>query len=129
MKKPSTIKSKKLNPTRFGLDVWISLGVHGVLLVILGLWVVVTIQNTPVLSVVAATVESNEVLMETPAESISQLDSTSTDSTSITTPDTSELKIGRSVCDFSRENRPRDHGSLGGQFDFTADFQVGCTGQ
>jgi hypothetical protein len=93
MKKPSTIKSKKLNPTRFGLDVWISLGVHGVLLVILGLWVVVTIQNTPVLSVVAATVESNEVLMETPAESISQLDSTSTDSTSITTPDTSELKI------------------------------------
>jgi pyruvate/2-oxoglutarate dehydrogenase complex dihydrolipoamide acyltransferase (E2) component len=37
MKKPSTIKSKKLNPTRFGLDVWISLGVHGVLLVILGL--------------------------------------------------------------------------------------------
>jgi len=78
---------------KFGLDVWISLGVHGVLLLILGLWVVVTIQHTPVLSVVAATVESNDVLMETPAESISQLDSTSTDSTSITTPDTSDIKI------------------------------------
>ncbi|MFM7516737.1 MAG: vWA domain-containing protein [Pirellula sp.] len=88
--KPSTGKRKR---TKFGLDVWISLGVHGVLLVILGLWVVVTIQHTPVLSVVAATVETNDVLMETPAESISQLDSTSTDSTSITTPDTSELKI------------------------------------
>jgi len=45
------------------------------------------------LSVVAATVESNDVLMETPAESISQLESTSTDSTSITTPDTSDIKI------------------------------------
>jgi hypothetical protein len=79
--------------TKFGLDVWVSLAVHGVLLVILGLWVVVTIQNTPVLSVVAATVESNDVLMEIPAESVSQLDSTSTDSSSIETPETSDIKI------------------------------------
>ena len=86
-------RSKKRRLTKFGLDVWVSIAVHGVLLVILGLWVVVTIQNTPVLSVVAATVESNDVLMETPAESISQLESTSTDSTSITTPDTSDIKI------------------------------------
>jgi len=93
--KPSTGKPStgKRHRNKFGLDVWISLGVHGVLLLILGLWVVVTIQHTPVLSVVAATVESNDVLMETPAESISQLESTSTDSTSITTPDTSDIKI------------------------------------
>lgn len=83
----------KTKLTKFGLDVWVSLAVHGVLLVILGLWVVVTIQNTPVLSVVAATVESNDVLMEIPAESVSQLDSTSTDSSSIETPETSDIKI------------------------------------
>ena len=75
------------------MDVWISLGVHGVLLLILGVWVVVTVKNTPTLSVVAATVESNDVLMETPMESISPLESTSIDSASIASPDTSEIQI------------------------------------
>jgi hypothetical protein len=91
--RPSKSSIAKPKLTRFGLDVWISLGVHGVLLVILGVWVVVTVKNTPTLSVVAATVESNDVLMETPMESISPLESTSIDSASIASPDTSEIQI------------------------------------
>ena len=91
--RPSKSSIAKPKLTRFGLDVWISLGVHGVLLVILGVWVVVTVKNTPTLSVVAATVESNDVLMETPMESVSPLESTSIDSASIASPDTSEIQI------------------------------------
>lgn len=102
-KGPASVRASKSRPskssiakpklTKFGLDVWISLGVHGVLLVILGVWVVVAVKNTPTLSVVAATVESNDVLMETPMESISPLESTSIDSASIASPDTSEIQI------------------------------------
>ncbi len=91
--RPSKSSIAKPKLTKFGLDVWISLGVHGVLLLILGLWVVITVKNTPTLSVVAATVESNDVLMETPMESISPLESTSIDSASIASPDTSEIQI------------------------------------
>ena len=91
--RPSKSSIAKPKLTKFGLDVWISLGVHGVLLVILGVWVVVTVKNTPTLSVVAATVESNDVLMETPMESVSPLESTSIDSASIASPDTSEIQI------------------------------------
>lgn len=93
---PSIVKkTRPIQPksAKYGLDVWISLGLHGVLILVLGVWVVVTVQATPVLSVVAATVESNEVLMETPMESISELESTSMETSEITTPETSQLEI------------------------------------
>ena len=88
---PHGLRKRKLS--KYRLDLWISLAVHGLMLGILAVCVVVTVHNTPVLSVVASTVESNEVLMETPMESISELDSTLVDTANLTSPDTSQIKI------------------------------------
>ena len=90
---PTPLGLRKRKLAKYRLDLWISLAVHGLMLGILALCVVVTVRNTPVLSVVASTVESNEVLMETPMESISELDSTSVDTANLTSPDTSQIKI------------------------------------
>jgi hypothetical protein len=90
---PTPLGLRKRKLAKYRLDLWISLAVHGVMLGILAVCVVVTVHNTPVLSVVASTVESNEVLMETPMESISELDSTSVDTANLSSPDTSQIKI------------------------------------
>jgi hypothetical protein len=90
---PTPLGLRKRKLAKYRLDLWISLAVHGLMLGILAVCVVVTVHNTPVLSVVASTVESNEVLMETPMESISELDSTSVDTANLTSPDTSQIKI------------------------------------
>jgi hypothetical protein len=92
-KSPAHLSTRKPGVSKYRMDVWISLVVHGFLLVILGAWVVVTVQNTPTLSVVAATVESNEVLIETPMESISELDTTAMETSDISSPDTSEIQV------------------------------------
>ena len=60
---------------------------------ILGLCVVVQVQRTEILSIVAGTVESEDVLIETPMESISELEATSTESPAIATPETSSMAI------------------------------------
>jgi len=91
--RPTPLGLRKRKLAKYRLDLWISLAVHGLMLGILAVCVVVTVHNTPVLSVVASTVESNEVLMETPMESISELDSTSVDTANLTSPDTSQIKI------------------------------------
>ena len=85
------LRKRKL--ANYRMDLWISLAVHGVILGVLAVCVVVTVNQTPVLSVVASTVESNEVLMETPMESMSELDSTSMDTAELTLPDTSQIQI------------------------------------
>ena len=90
---PTPVGLRKRKLAKYRLDLWISLAVHGLMLGILAVCVVVTVHNTPVLSVVASTVESNEVLMETPMESISELDSTSVDTANLSSPDTSQIKI------------------------------------
>jgi hypothetical protein len=51
-----------------------SVVVHGVLLLVLGVWFIAVVDPTPVLSVVAGTVETQEVLMETPMEADSELE-------------------------------------------------------
>lgn len=69
------------------------MAIHGVLLVVLGVWVVVSVKETHALSVVAATVESDEVLIETPMESIAEIDPVENESTSIESIDTSEIAL------------------------------------
>ncbi len=59
---------------RIPLDVMASVVVHGVLLLVLGVWFIAVVDPTPVLSVVAGTVETQEVLMETPMEADSELE-------------------------------------------------------
>ena len=89
----SILGIKKPRRSKHGAEVFISLGVHLALLMILGLWVVVQVQSIPILSIVAGTVESEDVLIETPMESISELQTTPTDSPTITTPETSSTAI------------------------------------
>ena len=84
------LKSKRSKP---GAEVFVSLGIHVALLMILGLCVVVQVQRTEILSIVAGTVESEDVLIETPMESISELEATSTESPAISTPETSSMAI------------------------------------
>jgi hypothetical protein len=90
---PSELGVLKPRRTKRGAEVWISLGIHVALLMILGFWVVVQVQRTEILSIVAGTVESEDVLIETPMESISELEATSTDSPAISTPETSSMAI------------------------------------
>lgn len=59
---------------RLPLDVMASVIVHGVLLLVLGAWFIAVVDPTPVLSVVAGTVETQEVLIETPMEADSELE-------------------------------------------------------
>jgi hypothetical protein len=90
---PSDLVGFKPRRTKRGAEVFVSLGIHVALLMILGFWVVVQVQRTEILSIVAGTVESEDVLIETPMESISELEATSTDSPAISTPETSSMAI------------------------------------
>jgi hypothetical protein len=90
---PSDLGGLKPRRSKRGAEVWISLGIHVALLMILGLWVVVQVQRTEILSIVAGTVESEDVLIETPMESISELEATSTESPAIAIPETSSMAI------------------------------------
>jgi hypothetical protein len=90
---PSDLGGLKPRRSKRGAEVWISLGIHVALLMILGFWVVVQVQRTEILSIVAGTVESEDVLIETPMESISELEATSTESPAIATPETSSMAI------------------------------------
>jgi hypothetical protein len=89
----SDLGGLKPRRSKRGAEVWISLGIHVALLMILGLCVVVQVQRTEILSIVAGTVESEDVLIETPMESISELEATSTESPAIATPETSSMAI------------------------------------
>jgi len=90
---PSDLVGFKPRRTKRGAEVFVSLGIHVALLMILGFWVVVQVQRTEILSIVAGTVESEDVLIETPMESISELEATSTESPAIATPETSSMAI------------------------------------
>ena len=90
---PSELGGLKSRRSKRGAEVFVSLGIHVALLMILGLCVVVQVQQTEILSIVAGTVESEDVLIETPMESISELEATSTESPAISTPETSSMAI------------------------------------
>lgn len=66
-------------------DIWISILVHGCLLVCFSFWVIAVARPHTILSISASNIESDEVLLETPLESPTNLDAM--DSTSIPTPE------------------------------------------
>ena len=75
------------------IDFLASVGVHGIFLVILGAWYITVVIPTPTLSVVAGTVETEDVLIETPMESLSELETSAEEVTSIPTPQVSDVAM------------------------------------
>ncbi len=75
------------------IDFLASVGVHGIFLVILGAWYITVVMPTPTLSVVAGTVETEDVLIETPMESLSELETSAEEVTSIPTPQVSDVAM------------------------------------
>ncbi|MBM3965593.1 MAG: hypothetical protein FJ308_11100 [Planctomycetes bacterium] len=66
-------------------DLWISVIVHGFLLLCFSFWVIAIARPNAVLSISASNIETDEVLLETPLESPTSLDAI--ESTSIPTPE------------------------------------------
>lgn len=66
--------------------VWISMAVHAIALILLSLVVIQQISIPQVLAIVSATVESEEVLVETPMESPSDLEAEPLDAPAIDSP-------------------------------------------
>lgn len=66
-------------------DIWISIIVHGCLLLCFSFWVIAIVRPNAVLSITASSFETDEVLLETPLESPTSLDAM--ESTSIPTPE------------------------------------------
>jgi len=87
--------------------VWISLFVHVVLVISLSV-IAITIASEPkILSIVSASVEAENVLLETPMEMISELESTSEPLQSALTPNISDLSK-----DITLPSIPLEVGSL-----------------
>ena len=87
--------------------VWISLFVHVILVISLSV-IAITIASEPkILSIVSASVEAENVLLETPMEVISELESTSEPLQSAPTPNISDLSK-----DISLPSIPLEVGSL-----------------
>ena len=77
--------------------VWISLLVHGVLVVCLGL-IALSVANEPkLLSIVSSSIEAENVLMETPMEMVSELESVSEPLQSVAPPALVELQTQVSI--------------------------------
>ena len=83
----------KRGKVRVPIDFLASVGVHGIFLVILGAWYITVVMPTPTLSVVAGTVETQDVLIETPMESPSELETSAQEVTSIPTPQVSDVAM------------------------------------
>ncbi len=66
-------------------DIWVSISVHGFLLVLFSFWVIAVARPSAVLSISASSVETDEVILETPLESPTSLDAM--ESFSIPTPE------------------------------------------
>ena len=88
-KQPANKRGKGKLP----IDFLASVGVHGIFLVILGAWYITVVMPTPTLSVVAGTVETEDVLIETPMESLSELETSAEEVTSIPTPQVSDVAM------------------------------------
>jgi hypothetical protein len=88
-KQPANKRGKGKLP----IDFLASVGVHGIFLVILGAWYITVVMPTPTLSVVAGTVETEDVLIETPMESLSELEASAEEVTSIPTPQVSDVAM------------------------------------
>lgn len=89
LKQPAHKRGKGKLP----IDFLASVGVHGIFLVILGAWYITVVIPTPTLSVVAGTVETEDVLIETPMESLSELETSAEEVTSIPTPQVSDVAM------------------------------------
>lgn len=89
LKQPAHKRGKGKLP----IDFLASVGVHGIFLVILGAWYITVVMPTPTLSVVAGTVETEDVLIETPMESLSELETSAEEVTSIPTPQVSDVAM------------------------------------
>ena len=66
-------------------DIWVSILVHGCLLVLFSFWVIAVTRPSAVLSISASSIETDDVILETPLESPTSLDAM--ESTSIPTPE------------------------------------------
>jgi hypothetical protein len=88
--KQPALKRRKV---KVPIDFLASVGVHGIFLVILGAWYITVVMPTPTLSVVAGTVETQDVLIETPMESLSELETSAQEVTSIPTPQVSDVAM------------------------------------
>ena len=85
--------ANKWGKGKLPIDFLASVGVHGIFLVILGAWYITVVMPTPTLSVVAGTVETEDVLIETPMESLSELETSAEEVTSIPTPQVSDVAM------------------------------------
>ena len=87
--------------------VWISVFVHVVLVISLSVMAITIASEPKILSIVSASVEAENVLLETPMEMISELESTSEPLQSAPTPNSSDLSK-----DITLPSIPLEVGSL-----------------
>ena len=89
--------SRSKTSNRLGVGVWISVAIHAIVLIGLGVCVIQVIQKQEVMSIVAATMEADNVLLETPMESESQIESMLEDVSAIPSPTGGELGLNVDV--------------------------------
>lgn len=67
-------RERSLRAMLLAPHMWISFVVHAVMIAVMSAFIIATVQKTELMSIVAATVEADNVLMETPMEMPSELE-------------------------------------------------------